>query len=87
MVDPEANIIVGAVVDEALEGEIHVAVATGFARVSNIVVSGAAPAVFLQQKDGRSMRAAPGSLNSFVSANKRPRTLLTKLGDRSPRLP
>ena len=31
MVDPEANIIVGAVVDEALEGEIHVTViATGF---------------------------------------------------------
>ena len=29
--DPEANIIVGAVVDEALEGEIHVTViATGF---------------------------------------------------------
>ena len=31
VVDPEANIIVGAVVDEALEGEIHVTViATGF---------------------------------------------------------
>ncbi len=31
MVDPDANIIVGAVVDEALEGEIHVTViATGF---------------------------------------------------------
>jgi cell division protein FtsZ len=30
-VDPEANIIVGAVVDERLEGEIHVTViATGF---------------------------------------------------------
>ena len=31
VVDPEANIIVGAVVDERLEGEIHVTViATGF---------------------------------------------------------
>jgi cell division protein FtsZ len=31
VVDPEANIIVGAVVDESLEGEIHVTViATGF---------------------------------------------------------
>ena len=31
MVDPDANIIVGAVVDESLEGEIHVTViATGF---------------------------------------------------------
>ena len=31
VVDPEANIIVGAVVDEALEGEIQVTViATGF---------------------------------------------------------
>jgi cell division protein FtsZ len=31
VVDPEANIIVGAVVDEKLEGEIHVTViATGF---------------------------------------------------------
>ena len=31
VVDPEANIIVGAVVNEALEGEIHVTViATGF---------------------------------------------------------
>jgi cell division protein FtsZ len=31
VVDPEANIIVGAVVDEAYEGEIHVTViATGF---------------------------------------------------------
>ena len=31
VVDPEANIIVGAVIDEALEGEIHVTViATGF---------------------------------------------------------
>jgi cell division protein FtsZ len=31
VVDPDANIIVGAVVDEALEGEIHVTViATGF---------------------------------------------------------
>jgi hypothetical protein len=30
-VDPDANIIIGAVVDEALEGEIHVTViATGF---------------------------------------------------------
>ena len=31
VVDPDANIIVGAVVDESLEGEIHVTViATGF---------------------------------------------------------
>ena len=31
VVDPDANIIVGAVVDEKLEGEIHVTViATGF---------------------------------------------------------
>ena len=31
MVDPDANIIVGAVVDDKLEGEIHVTViATGF---------------------------------------------------------
>jgi cell division protein FtsZ len=31
VVDPDANIIVGAVVDEQLEGEIHVTViATGF---------------------------------------------------------
>jgi len=31
VVDPDANIIVGAVVDERLEGEIHVTViATGF---------------------------------------------------------
>jgi len=31
VVDPEANIIVGAVVDDQLEGEIHVTViATGF---------------------------------------------------------
>jgi cell division protein FtsZ len=31
VVDPDANIIVGAVVDDAIEGEIHVTViATGF---------------------------------------------------------
>jgi cell division protein FtsZ len=31
VVDPDANIIVGAVIDDALEGEIHVTViATGF---------------------------------------------------------
>jgi cell division protein FtsZ len=31
VVDPDANIIVGAVIDEKLEGEIHVTViATGF---------------------------------------------------------
>jgi cell division protein FtsZ len=31
VVDPDANIIIGAVVDETLEGEIHVTViATGF---------------------------------------------------------
>ena len=31
LVDPDANIIIGAVVDESLEGEIHVTViATGF---------------------------------------------------------
>ena len=35
VVDPEANIIVGAVVDERLEGEIHVTViATGFETAS-----------------------------------------------------
>ena len=38
VVDPEANIIVGAVVDEALEGEIHVTViATGFESGSQYV--------------------------------------------------
>ena len=36
MVDPDANIIVGAVVDETLDGEIHVTViATGFDTTSN----------------------------------------------------
>ena len=52
VVDPEANIIVGAVVDEALEGEIHVTViATGFEHGQQYAPS---------RSSGRSVTNQPG---------------------------
>ncbi len=65
VVDPDANIIVGAVVDEHLEGEIHVTViATGFEsgapyRTERTVVSFASSPLFNSTQEERGAKIPP----------------------------
>ena len=69
VVDPDANIIVGAVVDERLEGEIHVTViATGFEsgapyRTERTVVSFASKPLFTNNQEDRGAKIPPFLLN------------------------
>ena len=69
VVDPDANIIVGAVVDERLEGEIHVTViATGFEsgapyRTERTVVSFAGTPLFRSNQEERGAKIPPFLLN------------------------
>jgi len=69
VVDPDANIIVGAVVDERLEGEIHVTViATGFEsgapyRTERTVVSFAGSQLFSSNQEERGAKIPPFLLN------------------------
>jgi cell division protein FtsZ len=69
VVDPDANIIVGAVVDERLEGEIHVTViATGFEsgapyRTERNVVSFAGTPLFNSTQEERGAKIPPFLLN------------------------
>lgn len=69
VVDPDANIIVGAVVDERLEGEIHVTViATGFEsgapyRNERAVVSFAGTPLFSNTQEERGAKIPPFLLN------------------------
>ena len=69
VVDPDANIIVGAVVDERLEGEIHVTViATGFEsgapyRTERTVVSFAGTPLFKSSQEERGAKIPPFLLN------------------------
>jgi cell division protein FtsZ len=69
VVDPDANIIVGAVVDERLEGEIHVTViATGFEsgapyRTERTVVSFASRPLFTNSQEERGAKIPPFLLN------------------------
>ncbi|MEX0587757.1 MAG: cell division protein FtsZ [Cyanobium sp.] len=69
VVDPDANIIIGAVVDERLEGEIHVTViATGFEsgasyRSERTVVSFAATNLFTSSQEERGAKIPPFLLN------------------------
>jgi cell division protein FtsZ len=69
VVDPDANIIVGAVVDERLEGEIHVTViATGFEsgapyRSERTTVSFAGTTLFSSPQEERGAKIPPFLLN------------------------
>ncbi|MBD2422719.1 cell division protein FtsZ [Cyanobium sp. FACHB-13342] len=69
VVDPDANIIVGAVVDERLEGEIHVTViATGFEsgapyRSERTTVSFAGTTLFNSPQEERGAKIPPFLLN------------------------
>ena len=69
VVDPDANIIVGAVVDERLEGEIHVTViATGFEsgapyRTERTVVSFASKPLFTNNQEDCGAKIPPFLLN------------------------
>ena len=66
VVDPDANIIVGAVVDERLEGEIHVTViATGFESGApyRTVVSFAGTPLFRSNQEERGAKIPPFLLN------------------------
>jgi cell division protein FtsZ len=69
VVDPDANIIVGAVVDERLEGEIHVTViATGFEsgapyRSERTTVSFAGTSLFSRNPEERGAKIPPFLLN------------------------
>ncbi len=64
VVDPEANIIVGAVVDEALEGEIHVTVIAQASKTTRPIALNAriaSPAILYRRKSRRKME--PGFLS------------------------
>ena len=75
VVDPDANIIVGAVVDERLEGEIHVTViATGFEsgapyRSERTTVSFAGTTLFSSNQEERGAKIPPFLLNRQSQAN------------------
>jgi cell division protein FtsZ len=75
VVDPDANIIVGAVVDERLEGEIHVTViATGFEsgapyRSERTTVSFAGTTLFSNNQEERGAKIPPFLLNRQDQAN------------------
>jgi len=75
VVDPDANIIVGAVVDERLEGEIHVTViATGFEsgapyRSERTTVSFAGTTLFSNNQEERGAKIPPFLLNRQGQAN------------------
>ena len=74
VVDPDANIIVGAVVDERLEGEIHVTViATGFEsgapyRSERTTVSFAGTTLFSSNQEERGAKIPPFLLNRQTQA-------------------
>ena len=75
VVDPDANIIVGAVVDERLEGEIHVTViATGFEsgapyRTERTVISFAGTPLFSSNQEERGAKIPPFLLNRQSQEN------------------
>jgi cell division protein FtsZ len=75
VVDPDANIIVGAVVDERLEGEIHVTViATGFEsgapyRSERTTVSFAGTTLFSSPQEERGAKIPPFLLNRQSQAS------------------
>ena len=60
VVDPDANIIFGAVIDDTMEGEIKItAIATGFSGSA----SGASPSLYSPATAKKSARPAPPSNN------------------------
>ena len=71
VVDPEANIIVGAVVDEALEGEIHVTVYDWIRKRTPVQKQrSSAVGVVRPSRQEERMKAERGSLNC-VSVKRR----------------